>query len=106
MKNIICTIFICFHLISCSTSGGMYKSGDNKDGEFSVLRTAVTVIGVLGAADAIRKGGGGGGGQQTGYGWDFQPGNGQWVCRDKSNGQYANKQNCAGQPLVDNWPNN
>ena len=76
-------------------------------GELSVGRTAVTVLGVLGAAAAIRKGGGGGGGgQEYGYAWDYQPGNRQWVCRDKSNGQYARKENCAGSPVVDHWPNN
>ena len=82
----------------------MYKSGDSKNGEFSVGRTAVTVLGILGAAAAVRNGGGGGGSQDYGYAWDYQPGNGQWVCRDKSNGQYANKSKCAGVPMVDYWP--
>lgn len=108
MKKLICLLLIAFQAAGCSTSGGMYKSGDSQHGELSVGRTAATVLGVLGAAAAIRKGGGGGGGvaQETGYAWDYQPGNGQWICRDKSNGQYANKSNCAGLPMIDNWPRN
>jgi len=106
MKKLVCLLLIAFQAAGCSTSGGMYKSGDSTHGELSVGRTAVTVLGVLGAAAAIRKGGGGGGGgQEQGYAWDYQR-NGQWVCRDKSNGQYARKENCAGSPVVDHWPNN
>lgn len=105
MKKLICSLLIAFQAVGCSTSGGMYKSGDSEHGELSVGRTAVTVLGILGAAAAVRKGGGGGGGyQESGYAWDYQPGNGQWVCRDKSNGQYANKTNCSGVAMVDNWP--
>ena len=107
MKKLICLLLITFQAAGCSTSGGMYKSGDSTHGELSVGRTAVTVLGVLGAAAAIRKGGGGGGGgQEYGYAWDYQPGNRQWVCRDKSNGQYARKENCAGMAAVDHCPNN
>lgn len=104
MKKLICSILISLHLIGCSTSGGIYKSGDATDGEFSVGRTALTVLGVIGAAAIVKGGGGGGGYQDQGYAWDYQPGNGQWVCRNKQNGQYANLSNCASMPKVDNWP--
>jgi hypothetical protein len=104
-KKLACTLLITFQLIGCSTSGGIYKKDDAKDGEFSVGRTALTILGVA-AAVAAAKGGGGGGYQAQGYAWDYQPGNRQWVCRDKSNGQYARKENCAGIAVVDHWPNN
>ena len=60
MKKLICLLLIAFQAAGCSTSGGMYKSGDSQHGELSVGRTAATVLGGLGAAAAIRKGGGGG----------------------------------------------
>lgn len=103
MTKFICTVLIALNIFGCSTNGGIYKSGDAKDGEFSAGRTALTVLGVIGAA-AIAKGGGGGGYQDQGYAWDYQPGNGQWVCRNKANGQYAHVSNCASLPKVDNWP--
>lgn len=40
----------------------------------------------------------------TDYAWDYEPGNGQWVCRNKSNGQYVSIGNCSGIPKVDYWP--
>lgn len=102
-KKLFCLILISLQLVSCSTKGGIYKSGDREHGEFSMGRTVMTVIGVAAAA-AAAKGGGGGAPQDSGYAWDYQPGNRQWVCRNKANGQYARQENCAGQPLVDNWP--
>lgn len=93
-------------LIGCSSTGGIYKEGDSANGEFSAGRTFLTALTVLGAAAAIKKGGGGGGGQESGFAWDYQPGNAQWVCRDKSNGQYSRLENCATLPKVDYWPHN
>jgi hypothetical protein len=46
---------------------------------------------------------GGGGYQAQGYAWDYLPGSGQWACRNKANGQFANLENCNGLPKVDNW---
>lgn len=92
-------------LVGCSTSGGIYKPDDPTNGEFSVGRTLLGVVGVIGVVAAARNSGGGGGSYaESGYAWDYQPGNGQWVCRDKANGQYANRDNCNGLPIVDNWP--
>jgi len=98
-KLFICFVALCL-LAGCSTSGGIYKSGDPQHGEFSPGRTALTILGVAAAVSAAR---GGGGGAQDAYAWDYQPGNGQWVCRNKFNGQYANASNCEGLPLVDGW---
>lgn len=90
-------------LFGCSTSGGIYKKGDDTHGEFSVGRTALSVFAVIGLVAAAAAGGGGGGGSY-GHAWDYQPGNGQWVCRNRSNGQYAYTENCSGLAMVDNWP--
>ena len=103
MKKIISTILIASMLAACSTAGGIYKADDSEHGEFSPGRTILSVVGVLAAVAAARHGGGGAA-AETGYAWDYQPGNRQWVCRDKSNGQYAARENCAGLPFVDNWP--
>ena len=56
-KKLACSLLIIFQLIGCSTSGGIYKKDDAKDGEFSVGRTALTILGVA-AAVAAAKGGG------------------------------------------------
>ena len=64
-KKLACTLLITFQLIGCSTSGGIYKKDDAKDGEFSVGRTALTILGVAAAVAAAK--GGGGGYQAQGY---------------------------------------
>jgi hypothetical protein len=100
-------LIICF-LTACSTTGGMYKKDDAENGEFSPGRTLLGVIGavglVLGAKELSKNGGGGSSYADTGYAWDYQPGNGQWACRNKANGQYAHREKCNGLPYVDNWP--
>lgn len=98
----LCYLLIFFQLAGCSTGGGIYKKDDPKHGEFSLGRTALTILGVAATAAAAR-GGGGSGYQAQGYAWDYLPGNGQWACRNKSNGQFANLENCDGLPKVDNW---
>lgn len=102
MRRLTCALAILALLAGCSTAGGIYKSGDSENGEFSVGRTVLTVLGVLAVGAAARNGGGGGG--AYGYAWDYQPMNRQWVCRSRANGEYADQQNCAGLPMVDNWP--
>jgi hypothetical protein len=87
----------------CSTTGGMYSKEDAQNNEFSAGRTALTILGIIGAAAMARRGGGSGYSEE-GYAWDYQPGNAQWVCRSKANGQYAYAYNCAGVPKVDYWP--
>ncbi len=95
-----------FLSLGCSTSGGMYKKDDPENGEFSLIKTIATTAAVVGAAailaNAAKGGGGGGGGPQ--YARDFQPGNNQWVCRNKSNGEYADESHCGGLSYVDGWP--
>lgn len=104
-KNI--STILLFALVSgCSTSGGIYKKGDSVNGEFSPGKTVLGVVGALAAvaaAVAVGKSGGGGYGAPN-YAWDYQPGNGQWACRNTANGEYANQYNCAGQAKVDHWP--
>ena len=98
-------LLLIFSLVSgCSSSGGIYKKDDATHGEFSPGRTLLSVLAVAGAVAVAKNGGGGGGYAASAYAWDYQPGNGQWVCRDKANGQYAIKDNCAGVPMVDYWP--
>lgn len=104
MRNAISALAACALLVGCSTAGGIYKSGDTEHGEFSVGRTILTVIGVAAGVAAARNSGGGGGFADGGYAWDYQPGSAQWVCRDRSNGQYAYQNNCAGLAKFDSWP--
>jgi hypothetical protein len=113
MKKLTSSILILSLLAGCSTAGGIYKNGDHEHGEFSAGNTILGIVGVVGVvlgvkalSDSEEERGGGGGYSyfDTGYAWDYQPGNNQWVCRDKSNGQYAYKSNCKGLSLIDNWP--
>jgi len=109
MNKFISYILIASFLSGCSTTGGIYSQSDPNNSEFSAGRTILSVVGVVGVvlgAQAMSKGGGGGGSSYaaSGYAWDYQPGNGQWVCRNKANGQYAYKSNCDGLAYIDNWP--
>jgi hypothetical protein len=102
MKKLALLLIIFSLLTGCSTSGGIYSKDDATHGEFSAGRTLLSIIAVAGAVALAKEKGGGY--AAPGYAWDYQPGNGQWVCRDGANGQYANNDNCAGLPMVDNWP--
>jgi hypothetical protein len=102
MKRALVCLLVFIHLLGCSTSGGIYKKDDPQHGEFSLGRTALTILGVAAAAAAV-KGGGGGGYQEQGYAWDYLPGSNQWACRNKANGQFANLENCDGLAKIDNW---
>lgn len=105
MKNLLLVTVLCGLMMGCSTRGGIY-SGGGEHGEFSPGRTFLTILGIAAVAAAARHGGGGAGGfgTQYGYAWDYQPGDGTWVCRDRSDGQYAFDRHCEGVPLVDAWP--
>ena len=101
----LCYLLIFIQLAGCSTGGGIYKKDDPTHGEFSLGRTALTILGVAATVEAAKRGGGGGGGyQEQGFAWDYLPGSGQWACRNKANGQFANLENCDGLSKVDNWP--
>jgi hypothetical protein len=106
VRKAVAALLVASVLAGCSTTGGIYSKNDAQNSEFSAGRTALTILGILGAAAVARKGGGGGfnGYAEEGYAWDYQPGNQQWVCRNRANGQYAYASNCAGLPMVDNWP--
>jgi hypothetical protein len=100
----LCYLMILIQLAGCSSAGGIYKSGDSEHGEFSLGRTALTILGAAAIAAAAKDGGGGGGYQDQGYAWDYLPGNGRWACRNKANGEFAYLENCDGLLKVDNWP--
>ncbi|MDG1454005.1 MAG: hypothetical protein P8Q17_06190 [Methylophilaceae bacterium] len=107
LAKYIVNIIIISMIFGCSTTGGIYKKGDSENGEFSIGKTVLGVVGVVGAVLAIGAAANGAGGNsyaaQT-YARDYQPGNGQWVCRNAANGQYAYEYQCNGQPYVDGWP--
>jgi hypothetical protein len=93
-----------FMVSSCSTSGGVYDPADKKS-EFSLKRTIVLAVGIAAAVAASKSNSGGSYYSPPDYAWDYQPANAQWVCRDKSNGQYAKKENCDGKNQTDaTWP--
>ena len=106
MKKLICYLLILTLSAGCSTKGGWYSKNDPENNEFSLLNSTLGVgaaaLAVIGAA-AAAKGGGGNSFSQSGYAWDYQPGNGQWVCRNIANRQYAHHLNCYGMAYVDNW---
>ncbi len=108
MRKLLSIVLMSSLISGCPTQGGWYKKGDPVHGEFSTVNSIGAVLGaavIVGGAAAASKGGGGSSSySDTGYAWDYQPGNNQWVCRNRANGQYAYKENCAGQPFVDNWP--
>ena len=63
----------------------------------------------MGLVVAVAQNGGGGGyyggGYDYDYAWDYQYGNGQWVCRGKQTGQYAYPYQCQYDPVNDyTWP--
>lgn len=96
----------------CTTSGKIYRPGKDKKEDYSAKNTAAAVIGTavvagLIVAAASSKGGGGGYYAPTydwDYAWDYQPMNGQWVCRGKQTGQYADQWHCRNKLLYDAWP--
>lgn len=107
MKKLISIILIISFLAGCSTTGGWYSKDDPSNNEFSIVNSALGVVGAAAAVVGIAAAANGGGGNsfaQSGYAWDYQPGNAQWVCRNKANGQYAYSSNCRGMPYIDNWP--
>lgn len=50
MKKLVSIVILMIVLSACSTSGGIYKKGSTKNGEFSAEKTVLTVIGVIGSA--------------------------------------------------------
>jgi hypothetical protein len=106
MKNTLVIVLILSTLFGCSTQGGWYNKDDSVHNEFSIVNSALSIVGVAAAVVTASSLAGGGGNSFTnsGYAWDYQPGSGQWVCRNKANGQYAYSSNCNGQPHIDNWP--
>ena len=107
MNKFVTYLLITSILTGCSSTGGIYSENDPNNSEFSAGRTILSVVGAVGVvlgAKALSKNGGGSSYAGNSYAWDYQPGNGQWVCRNTSNGQYAYKSNCEGLAYIDNWP--
>lgn len=46
---------VCALVSACSTVGGMYKQDDPEHGEFSLEKTVLTVIGVIGTAALLHN---------------------------------------------------
>jgi len=103
-KITICALVLC-QLFSCSSAGGIYKEGDDKHGEFSIINTLLIGAAAVVAVDAARSSGGGGNSYENPK-WDYLQASGTWACRNASNGQFMAKEKCANQPKVDNWTNN
>ncbi len=97
-------------LSGCTHSGEVYDSRKHAKEEYSKGRTAAAVVGTLAAVAAVvavaaNDGGGYYPPTDYDYAWDFQPQNGQWVCRGIQTGRYAYASNCAYDPVHDfTWP--
>jgi hypothetical protein len=116
MKSFILTLLTCVVLAGCSTTGGIYDSKDEKNNQFSVGNTLLTILGVAAAAAIAAGGGSGGGGTggnsfaPTDYDWAWDQYYNQyrqlvWSCRGKQTGQFAELSKC--QYKVQNdltWP--
>ena len=108
LKNLASLFVIIFSslLTACSSSGGIYKEGDAKNGEFSVLNTALVSLAVVGAvAVAVdsskhHKGGGGGGNVYIDTSipiypqWFYYNQNNTWYCINTYNNTYIPYQYC------------
>lgn len=97
----------------CTTSGKIYRPGKDKKEDYSAKNTAAAVIGTavvagLIVAAANSKGGGGGvvtsPGYDWDYAWDYLPAFGQWACRGKQTGRFADAWHCQGKLVYDAWP--
>ena len=99
----------------CSTTGGLYSSNDDKNNEFSVGNTFLTILGVAATAALAASGGGGGytGNSYyapTDYDWAWDQYYNQyrqlvWSCRGKQTGQFADLSRCQYKPANDlTWP--
>lgn len=112
MKIIATLLVTTLILCGCSTRGGIYKSNDPENGDFSLGRTLLTILAVAGAAAIARNGGGSGGSgyapQDYDWAWDeFYNENYQlvWACRGKQTGQFSDFDRCSGKLKIDNeWP--
>lgn len=102
-------LMVCLLAAGCNTAGGVYNKNDPSQ-KFSAGRTAAAVLGtaaVAALAVAAARNGGGGYYPQRDYSfaWDYQPLNGQWVCRGQQTGQYAEYWHCQYLAMVDTaWP--
>jgi hypothetical protein len=95
----------------CTTSGKIYRPGKDKKEDYSAKNTAAAVIGtalVAGLIVAAANSKGGGGYYSPAYdrdwAWDYQPLNGQWVCRGLQTGYYTAKWRCQNKLMYDYWP--
>lgn len=102
----------CIALQACTHSGEVYDSRKHKKEDISQEKTAAAVLGtaaVIALAIASANSGGGGGyytpSHDYSFAWDYQRGNGQWVCRGRQTGRYHFPYRCNGMPVHDyTWP--
>ena len=120
MKNsarLVTALVLLFSVCACGSDGKMYKEGQNKFSLgrtiFAVGGTALAVMGAAacadspGCAEGLANGFSGGPSFTGGpnFDWD-QFSNGQFRCRNISNGQFDNNSECYGMPKDDDrWPN-
>ena len=104
LKRYFTLVVILAFLNGCSTAGGMYKSGDSQHGEFSFVRSAFAIFGVVAVIAAGSQGGGSSNSNWSQDKWDYLPGSNQWACRNTHTGRFVTADNCSGQLMVDNWP--
>ncbi len=103
VKKIIALLIVISLLSACSTTGGIYKKDDEQNGKFSFGRTLLTAATVIATAALVSKTGVGNW-DGSDYAWDYFPGNEQWACRNKGNGEFADLDNCSYKQQIDNWP--
>ena len=120
MKRILSLGLVVALTMGCSTKGGVYKDGDSENGEFSIGRTSLgtlAVVGAVAAAAAVSKGGGGGGSNYSqaaasteDYDWAWDQFYNEyrqlvWACRGIQSGQFALQERCQYKPVNDfTWP--
>jgi hypothetical protein len=115
MKKFPLLLAACIVFSGCSTTGGVYNSNDEKNKEFSVGNTLLTILGVAATAALAASGGGGGYGgnsyyEQTDYDWAWDQYYNQyrqlvWSCRGMQTGQFAYLSKCQYKTQNDfTWP--
>lgn len=101
-------LFICLcvlTLAACTDGGEIYDSKKHKKSDFSAEKTVGLLAATAILAAAANNNYYGGSTTDYDWDWDYQPANGQWVCRGIQTGQYAELENCAYDMMNDDrWP--
>ena len=101
-------IFICLCILTlaaCTDDGEIYDPKKHKKSDFSAEKTVGLLAATAILAAAANNGYAGGSTTDYDWDWDYQPANGQWVCRGIQTGRYAELENCAYDLKDDDrWP--